>query len=131
MNERKAFFQLVDNPVPCSADIFLSLYCSEPFYGGPEEGGWWGRDTRLVCYKRFPSEELSRLALHRVEDLAKSLTAKSDRRWQERCRAECDWLESRGLDDSFLPETSGPDSYSVTVESRPGSRESTGDRHYS
>lgn len=31
-----------------------------PFYGGPEEGGWWGSDSVVVKYAKFPDEELAR-----------------------------------------------------------------------
>jgi len=112
-------------------EIFLSLYAREPFYGGPEEGGWWGADVVLVASQRFISENDARAAKERTDILVAKLSKQADRQYSERCRDECDWLDARGLDSEFLPEVEGPTKYFVIVEARRGEHESVGDRYYS
>lgn len=43
---RESFFQVCGDAKP-SNSFYVSLYSARPFYGGPEEGGWWGRDYVL------------------------------------------------------------------------------------
>ena len=42
----EAFHQICKEAKPAKSH-HVSLYANEPFYGGPEEGGWWGSDTVL------------------------------------------------------------------------------------
>jgi hypothetical protein len=109
---------------------YLSIYEDCPYYGGPEEGGWWGHDTLLVASKDYPTEDAARQALDAVHKFANELQAASERAHGERCLHELEWLESRGLDADFLPEPDGPSDYWVTIEDRPGANESRGSRHY-
>lgn len=109
---------------------YVSLYCSKPFYGGPEEGGWWGHDTELVESKMVASEELAIQLKAEVEKEAASLTIESKRRDGEQCLRETEWLEARGLDDDYLPQPNGPSSYYVLIETVPGEAEHRGNRQY-
>jgi hypothetical protein len=86
-----------------------------PFYGGPEEGGWWGCDTHVVAFKEYPTEELAQAAAEQVRKLAKELTDESYREYGDYCLRRMDWLEDRGLDSDFLLEPNGPSEYSVLV----------------
>ena len=36
---------------------FVSLYLAHQYYGGPEEGGWWGWDHKLIASQDFPTME--------------------------------------------------------------------------
>ena len=110
--------------------IWVSLYCHERFYGGPEEGGWWGHDTKLVASHMFKTDEAAQDAVTQIRTLAESHTNEAAKAFHQQCREECDWLEARGLDDDFLPEVRGHDDYFVLIEKRRGSHESQGCRHY-
>jgi len=127
---RHAFFEVLDEPKP-AVGVYLSLYRETPFYGGPEEGGWWGYDTELIAYRHYPTRELAEDAKGRVEEVAIRSTEEASHRWGKRCLAETEWLDARGLEDSFLPETSGPETVLVRIEENLGCGASVGDRHYS
>lgn len=127
---KEAFFEICREAKPAEAS-YVSLYASIPFYGGPEEGGWWGRDFKLVAYERFDSEEAAEAALEAVESYAAKLSREAKDRFNRQCAAECEWLEARGLDADFLPEVNGEESYSVRIESRPGEAAYEGCRYYS
>jgi len=108
---------------------FVSLVVEVPFYGGPEEGGWWGRDTELVSWCEFPSEEIAKAAAAKVEATAAELSHAARLDHGRYCLESMDWLHARGLDADFLPEPDGPCEYRVVVtcgqpaESRMASRQ--------
>jgi len=110
--------------------VFVSLYRREPYYGGPEEGGWWGEDIVLEESQRFSFEEDAQTAKERIEKLIEIMNTTAKKDWGEACRRECDWLDERGLDADFLPETNGPTRWFVRVENVRGDSESQGCRHY-
>jgi hypothetical protein len=126
---REQFFAVCEQAKPAKGS-YVSLYMDIPYYGGPEEGGWWGRDTQLVAYEWFSTEEQAEAAKERVRELAEQETEKAKQDFYERCAAECDWLDARGLEPDHLPEVSGNDAYWVAVEKEPGASESVGSRHY-
>ena len=109
---------------------YVSLYRHESFYGGPEEGGWWGSDTVLVAYKEYETEQAAEAARDAVQKLADELSKDAREAYLRGCAAECAWLESRGLDADYLPEVDGEDSYTVRIESRPGEDAREGSRHW-
>lgn len=109
---------------------YVSLYRVESYYGGPEEGGWWGRDYHLESSQRFATADEAEAAAVRVRGLAADLRRDASAAWSRRCAAELDAAEARGIDVDSLPETDGPDSFEVAVESRPGRAESRGPRRY-
>lgn len=125
----EAFFQVCRDAVPAKSS-YVSLYCTIPYYGGPEEGGWWGEDTVLVAHYKCNNEVEAEAIRLKVEELAKELCDDSKRAFGQQCRAQCDWLEARGLDSDFLPEVDGEERYFVAVEETPGEHNSTGCRHY-
>lgn len=110
--------------------FYLSLYVRDPFYGGPEEGGWRGEDVVLEATQEFPTQEAVDNASCDAEKLAVELSRQARKQFGERCAEEMDWLEERGLDADFLPEPDGEKKYFMVVESTPGSHESQGCRHY-
>jgi hypothetical protein len=129
MSIREAFFSICDDAKPRESH-YVSLYVNTPYYGGPEEGGWWGSDTHLVAYQEFRTEAQAELAKDQVQELAKELNADAKRSFGEQCLREMEWCEARGLDADYLPEVDGEESYSVVIEEQPGSMESRGCRHY-
>jgi hypothetical protein len=108
---------------------YVTLMERVPFYGGPEEGGWWGEDHRIVAYQAFSTEEAAQAAFNGVQTLAAELSAEARTEFGKRCLRESAWLEARGLDDNFLPEPDGDSEFYVLMsEGLP--EESHGSRHY-
>lgn len=108
---------------------YVCLFERAQYYGGPEEGGWWGHDNILLSYQEFNDEELAKQVAAKVEETAKELAAIARRNHGEHCLRQMEWLDARGLDADFLPEDDGPSDYYVRVcESFPES--SYGPRHY-
>lgn len=129
MSIKDAFFS-VCREAKQPARSYVSLYVTVPFYGGPEEGGWWGSDRLLVAYQECTTEEEAERLQEAVTALADELTKDASRAYGDACAASCEWLEARGLDADFLPEVDGPESYWCTVEPTPGESVSRGCRHY-
>jgi hypothetical protein len=113
-----------------SERYYVSLYACIPYYGGPEEGGWWGEDRVLCATEAFNFEDEADAAKEKIQELADRLQKQAQREYGENCRRECDWLDERGLDADYLPEPDGPTRYFVVVEPQRGMSESTGCRHY-
>ena len=130
MSIREAFFGVCDKAEPAKAR-FVSLYAEIPFYGGPEEGGWWGRDVELVASQRCVTDDEAEAIRLAVVKLANELSEDARDAFNRGCAAEMEWLEARGLDADFLPEVDGEESYFVAVEDRAGSLAYQGERHYS
>jgi hypothetical protein len=101
-----------------------------PFYGGPEEGGWWGHDTVLEAYQQFPTKEAAEAAKLEVEKFASEMNGIRKREFGEYCLNSMEWLEARGLDADFLPEPDGETEYFVTIEDTPGEQVHQDCRHY-
>jgi hypothetical protein len=125
----EAFFSLCANATPARRS-YVSLYVSTPFYGGPEEGGWWGEDVELVAYQLVSSDEDADALVEKIKALAEQLNKDAKRAFSEGCRKQLEWLEQRGLDSDFLPEVDGEESYYVTVEETPGSHTTQGSRQW-
>ena len=125
-----AAYDKVCREAESAEDRWVSLYESHRYYGGPEEGGWYGTDRRLVKTQRFSSQDAADRAYKRIDALAKELTAEAKQAWAKRCSDELDWCEARGLDADYLPEPDGGTEYFVIIESVAGSRESRGSRGY-
>jgi len=126
---QEAFNQICQEKKEVQA-YYVCLMENVPFYGGSEEGGWWGSDRIVIAYQEFPSEELAETARDAIMELAKKLNQEEHNRYGQQCLNEMEWLDQRGLDDSYLREPDGPSEYYVTVEeSMP--QNSYGERHYS
>jgi hypothetical protein len=114
MSIENAFHQVCEQ-AKAAGCYFVTLVVREPFYGGPEEGGWWGEDLQPVAYKVYHTLEAAEAAKAKVEVLAKRLSREARTEHGRHCGRELEWLEARGLDADFLPETAGPESYFVVV----------------
>ena len=126
----QAAYRKVCRNAETSDERFVSLYEESQYYGGPEEGGWYGTDMRLVETQRFASEATAYAVYTKIEAIAAAMTADSRAAWAQRCSDEVDWCDARGLDADYLPEPDGPSEYRVVIESVSGSRERRGSRHY-
>jgi len=124
-----AFFEICDNPTPPD-NVCVSLYRQDPFYGGPEEGGWWGNDTSLVAYQKFVTREEAEARKAEIQLLVEKLNKEAKRNFGDQCRQELEWCEARNLDPEFLGEVDGETHFFVCLEDTPGSQNSRGSRHY-
>lgn len=128
--EQQAFFTVCDQAVP-AASHYVSLYRIETWYGGPQEGGWWGHDETLVASQKFDTYEAAVAAKEAVTALAAQMTEDARNSFNAGCAAQVEWLEARGLDDNYLPEVGGADRYSVVIEDRAGENAYCGSREWS
>ena len=126
---KEAFFALCNSPQAPRAS-YVSLYAIKSYYGGPEEGGWWGRDTELIAYHRVNTDEEAEALREKIDKLAHEMSVEAKDDFNRGCAAECAWLEGRGLDSDFLPEVDGEIQYTVYTETRPGEHNSEGSRRY-
>lgn len=129
-NIEEAFLQCIkDHKKPQGA--ILSLYQVCPFYGGPEEGGWWGEDVVLVAYKTFPTREQAAAAKAEVEQLAERLNREERTNYGDLCLRQLEHAESLGCDANDLyGEVDGPSQFFVVIESFPGEHNHRDNRHY-
>lgn len=111
---QEAFEKVCSEAKPAQG-YYVSLMAREPFYGGPEEGGWWGCDTNIIAYQYFPTEEAADAAALAVKTLAVELSQQAQREHGQQCLREMDWLDARGLDADYLREPDGPEDYFVLV----------------
>lgn len=125
-----AFHTICTEATPPQA-AYVSLYVDCPFYGGPEEGGWWGSDTNLVASQYFPTMEAAEAALEAVQELAKELSNDAKKRFGEQCLREMEFCDARGMDYDELREPDGEETYYVVIEEQKGSHCSRGDRCWS
>jgi hypothetical protein len=125
----EAFFELAPDAEPAE-DLYVCLYRCDPFYGGPEEGGWWGRDVSLVAYRKCSTSQEAEALRDACLTRAEEMNNQERRAWGDRCLRELEWCEARGLDPDYLGETDGETTFSVVVEKKPGASESRGCRHY-
>ena len=131
MDTTSAAFYAVCKDAVKAKSHYVSLYRIESFYGGPEEGGWWGHDYVLVASQECSTDAEANALANKVSDLAEELSKEAKDAFNRGCAMECEWLEARGLDADYLPEVSGEDRYAVYIEERAGEMAREGDRHYS
>lgn len=108
-------FETVCKQAKPAEGFYVVLMENCPYYGGPEEGGWWGNDRIVCAYQWCDTEEEAEAVAEAVRKLAKELKEESQKEYGEQCLREMDWLEARGLDADFLPEPDGPSDYYVCV----------------
>jgi hypothetical protein len=123
-------FRTICRNIKVPHGYYVSLYCKHLYYGGPEEGGWWGHDMVLECYEEFATETEANEAFKQIQELAGKATVQSSREHDEMCLRQCEFLENRGLDYDYLPENDGPEEYKVYIENTVGEHEYRGPRHY-
>ena len=112
--------------------VYVVLIEHVPFYGGPEEGGWWGEDYEVAAFQYFLSTIEAKNAYKQILLLAQELEDKAQLEYGERCLREMEFLEERGLDDDSgpFPEPDGPSTFSVII-SKSLPRSHRGNRQWS
>jgi hypothetical protein len=126
----QAFFETCDQAEEAQ-DRFVSLYRNSRFYGGPEEGGWWGNDITLVATQRFPTEAQAEAAKARLEILRDKLNRGAQADHGDVCLDQldaCDWDGEEAQ--ARYGEVDGPEEYYVAIEETPGSQEHRSSRYY-
>lgn len=116
-NIKEAFEKVCKDAVEAKG-YYVSLIENVPFYGGPEEGGWWGKDRIVVSYKHFATEAAAQLAYDAVKKLAKKMSNEAKKEYGRLCLQQCEYLESRGLDaddNSVFGEMDGETEYTVSM----------------
>lgn len=123
-----AYLETIPDAEP-SEIVYVSLYSNIPFYGGPEEGGWYGEDTVLIAYYAC-EKRIAKKLKKQINKLAKEKSKRELEKYGDHCLRTCEWLNQRGLDPDYLPEPDGPVTYFVVVEKQPGSRTHYDSRTY-
>lgn len=115
MSYIQSAFEAVCKSALQAEDVYVCLMERSSFYGGPEEGGWWGEDVALVAHQQFDTREQAEAAREDVETLAEELEAEARKSFGDQCLREMDWCEARGLEADWLPEPDGPSEFTVCV----------------
>ena len=104
-------------------DWYCTLYVTWRWYGGAEEGGWWGTTVQAEAFQRFDSKEEAEAALEAVKTLAVEKTKEAKKIHGDFCLNQLDYCERRGIDDanSVFGEIDESTAYSVRVENKLGS----------
>lgn len=129
MSVREAFYNACKDAKVAKGN-YVSLYRREPFYGGPEEGGWYGSDVVLEASQFCSTEEEAEAKLAEVEKMVEEKNKEAKKEWGDQCLREMEQADAKGMDYDELPETDGEVSYFVVVEEIKGASESEGCRHY-
>lgn len=133
MNHIKAAFDQVCTKAQKADSHYVSLYVDLPYYGGPEEGGWWGSDTQLVAYQKCIDESEAKRLEGQVKELSEKLNQQARERFNAQCAREIEWLEQydpMADEGDYFSEPDGEQRYWVAVETKAGSFASKGSRHY-
>lgn len=132
-NYIKAAFDKVCAEAVVAESNYVSLYVNLPYYGGPEEGGWWGSDTELVAFQQVSSEMEAKAKADAVMVMAEQMNHEAQQRFYAECARSVEWVEEHDpmADVSdYFPEPDGEEKYWVATESKPGSHVSQGSRYY-
>ena len=62
MSFELAFEQVLGEVAKPTGQFYVVLWQDSPYYGGPEEGGWWGTDRIPLQYASFATEEAAEKA---------------------------------------------------------------------
>ena len=110
---------------------YVSLYEDLPFYGGAEEGGWWGNDRILREYLQVPSLAAAEALRYQLEITASEMTKEAKRSHAAACLAQCEQAWERGVDpETIYGEDDGASEFIVRIETVPGAAAYRGCRHY-
>jgi len=110
-------------------ECIVSMYSVERYYGGPEEGGWWGNLFILQKYVRCSNRDAAEKLQHKLQERCEELNREEQQRDSEDCLRHCERAWSRGEDvDDYGYD--GPSTYHVLIEKFPGENQQTERSHY-
>ena len=110
-------------------ECYLSLYENVPYYGGPEEGGWWGYLQILQKYCKCASRQQAEMLREKLHTHCEELTQEAKKADGEDCLRHMERADQRGEDvndDGY----DGPSTYYMIIESMPGQHQNTTRSHY-
>jgi hypothetical protein len=128
-----AYFDVCNDAVKVTNQRwFVSLYVKAPFYGGPEEGGWWGTDRLLVATYEVPSEEMANTVVEKIEGWVSETNDDAKREHDEVNLQLSINAEQKSYDspEELYGEDDGVEEYYVVIENNVGQNEHRDDRHY-
>lgn len=130
MNLDEAFWELcAEAEVPKRA--YVSLYRVYSWYGGPQEGGWWGQTIILEGTMLCRTEQEAHDRAEAVEKYAYEKTQEANKAWSKQCLKECENAWDRGMEpEDLYDEVDGPDEWFVCVEEVAGSQSRESSRQY-
>lgn len=126
---RDAYHRVIEN-AESAGRKYVSLYVRAEYYGGPEEGGWWGHDSILESYVEVSNMDMAERIYNDVYAEVERMNAERKADHNAALSRQCDeaWNRGEDLDDVGY---AGPDEYFVVIESVPGECASVGERCYS
>lgn len=124
----QAWNEIMEDAEEAEACI-VSLYNVERYYGGPEEGGWWGNLYILKEYVRCSNRVAAERLQEKLQQRCIELNKEEEKLDAELCLRHCERAYARGEDvDDYGYD--GPSSYSVFIEKIPGENQITERAHY-
>ena len=123
-----AFFNVCPSAEKCET-WYVVLWEYRSYYGGPEEGGWWGRDCIPVAIAEYNTQFRADAMAKQVYARAKEMTKQAQNEFNDYCLNSILAAEERGLSSEDLPEVDGAPEYKVYVQ-REYPEAIYGPRHY-
>jgi hypothetical protein len=124
----KAWNEIMENAQKAE-ECVVSMYSVEPYYGGPEEGGWWGNLFILNEYVRCSNRDAAEKLQQKLQERCEELNKEEQQQDSEYCLRYCERAWSRGEDvDDYGYD--GPSTYHVLIEKFPGENQVTERSHY-
>lgn len=97
-------------------ECYVVLFCDRPFYGGPEEGGWWGTDRLVLSYRRCSTIDEAEAILAKMDEEVKNLNREAEMDHGYLCLAQCERADALGVEVEYLyGEDSGANRYRATI----------------
>lgn len=98
-------------------------------WGGPEEGGWWIRDSFVEHSREYPNIDAAEAARDELKRTAQDSTNYAKSQWEWFCRESVERDDAHGIEpcDDYLDL---PDKFVVTVEDEEPQDFINPNRHY-
>lgn len=132
MSDKSIFLQAWNEIIEDSEvaqECYLSLYENVPYYGGPEEGGWWGYIQILLKYCKCSSYAQAEMLSDKLRKHCEELTEEAKKADGQDCLRHMERADQRGedvSDDGY----DGPSTFYLQIESMPGEHQNTTRSHY-
>lgn len=126
MDLREIFHAVCENAQQ-SEGKYLCLMARVPYYGGPEEGGWWGEDHIVESYQFCENQVILDKILTEINELVRKENEETKTAYNRFCSDEWERDDSDGPDS--LAVLNGPSELFIEIQDNvPQSR--YGNRYY-